>query len=100
MAKVRSWVGLDVHARSVLAVTIDGESGELRSRKLPGTTSEVVEYCGSLPGPTRVAYEAGPTDAERVLRLLMIDSPAPGPGPDQRGGGAARRGARSGGGPW
>lgn len=69
----------------------------------------MVEFCGSLPGPTRVAYEAGPTgyglaraleasgtgcvvaapgkierpsgdrvktdqrDAERVLRLLMID---------------------------
>jgi transposase len=109
MAKVRSWVGLDVHARSVLAVMIDGESGELRSRRLSGTTSEVVEFCGSLPGPTRAAYEAGPTgyglaralhtagvgcvvaapgkierpaadkvktdqrDAERVLRLLMID---------------------------
>ena len=109
MAKVRSWVGLDVHARSVLAVTIDGESGELRSRRLSGTTSEVVEFCCSLPGPTRAAYEAGPTgyglargldragvgcvvaapgkierpaadkvktdqrDAERVLRLLMID---------------------------
>jgi transposase len=109
MAKVRSWVGLDVHARSVLAVMIDGESGELGSRRLPGTTSEVVEFCCSLPGPTRVAYEAGPTgyglaralhaaglgcvvaapgkierpaadrvktdqrDAERVLRLLMID---------------------------
>lgn len=61
MAKVRSWVGLDVHARSVLAVTIDGESGELRSRTLTGTTSEVIEFCGSLPGPTRAAYEAGPT---------------------------------------
>jgi transposase len=109
MAKVRSWIGLDVHARSVLAVTIDGQSGEQRTRRLSGTTSEVVEFCGSLPGPTRVAYEAGPTgyglaralelagvgcvvaapgkierpsadrvktdqrDAERVLRLLMID---------------------------
>jgi transposase len=109
MAKVRSWVGLDVHARSVLAVTIDGESGELRTRKLSGATSEVVEFCSSLPGPTRAAYEAGPTgyglaramhtagvgcvvaapgkierpaadkvktdqrDAERLLRLLMID---------------------------
>ena len=61
MAKVRSWVGLDVHARSVLAVTIDGESGELRSRRLSGATSEVVEFCCSLPGPTRAAYEAGPT---------------------------------------
>ena len=70
----------------------------------------MVEFCGSLPGPTRAAYEAGPTgyglaralhaagvgcvvaapgkierpaadkvktdqrDAERVLRLLMIDA--------------------------
>jgi hypothetical protein len=50
-----------VHARSVLAVMIDGESGELRSRRLSGTTSEVVEFCCSLPGPARVAYEAGPT---------------------------------------
>ncbi len=93
----------------MLAVTIDGESGELGSRRLSGTTSEVVKFCCSLPGPTRVAYEAGPTgyglaralhgvgvgcvvaapgkierpaadkvktdqrDAERVLRLLMID---------------------------
>ena len=109
MAKVRSWVGLDVHARSVLAVTIDGESGELRTRRLSGKTGEVVEFCSLLSGPTRVAYEAGPTgyglaralelagvgcvvaapgkierpsadrvktdqrDAERVLRLLMID---------------------------
>ncbi len=109
MVKVRSWVGLDVHARSVVAAMIDGESGELRTRRLSGRTSEVLEFCGSLPGPTRVAYEAGPTgyglarafqaagmgcvvaapgkierpsadrvktdlrDAERVLRLLMID---------------------------
>src|SRR6266540_3886940 len=88
---------------------VDGVSGEMRTRRLSGTTSEVVEFCSSLPGPTRVAYEAGPTgyglacalqaagigcivaapgkierpaqdrvktdqrDAERVLRLLMID---------------------------
>jgi len=51
MAKVRSWVGLDVHARSVLAVTIDGESGEQRTRRLSGTTSEVVEFCGFAVGP-------------------------------------------------
>jgi transposase len=110
MAKVRSWAGLDVHARSVLAVTLDGESGELRSCRLPGETAKVVEFLAKLPAPTRAAYEAGPTgyglaralraagigcvvaapgkierpaqdriktdqrDAERVLRLLMIDA--------------------------
>src|SRR4051812_5506694 len=40
---------------------IDGESGELRSRRLSGSTSEVVAFCCSLPSPARVAYEAGPT---------------------------------------
>src|SRR5215216_6750955 len=61
MAQVRSWAGLDVHARKVIAVTVDGESGELRTHRLSGKTGEVVEFCASLPGPTRVAYEAGPT---------------------------------------
>jgi transposase len=109
MAQVRSWAGLDVHAAKVLAVTVDGLSGELCSRRLSGRTSEVVEFCVGLPGPTRVAYEAGPTgftlaraleragigcviaapgkierpaqdrvktdrrDAERLVRLLMVD---------------------------
>jgi transposase len=61
MAKVRSWAGLDVHAASVVAVAVDGESGELRSRRLSGETGEVVAFCAALPGPVRVAYEAGPT---------------------------------------
>src|SRR4051812_9230867 len=110
MAQVRSWAGLDVHARSVRAVTLDAESGQLRSCRLPGEPVKVVEFLAKLPGPTRVAYEAGPTgyglaralhvagigcvvaapgkierpaqdriktdarDAERVLRLLMIDA--------------------------
>lgn len=61
MAQVRSWAGLDVHARSVLAVTMDATTGEIRSQRLPGDTRKVVEFCSSLPGLTRVAYEAGPT---------------------------------------
>src|SRR4029077_5234517 len=109
VAKIRSWAGLDVHAGKVLAVTVDSESGELRSRRLSGRTGAVVEFCAGLPGPTRVAYEAGPTgftlaralerggidcviappgkierpaqdrvkpdrrDAERLVRLLMVD---------------------------
>jgi transposase len=109
MAQVRSWAGLDVHAAKVLAATMDSQSGELTVRRLPGATSQVVAFCAGLPGPVRVAYEAGPTgfglaraleaagvgcivaapgkierpatdrvktdrrDAERLLRLLMID---------------------------
>jgi transposase len=61
MAQVRSWAGLDVHASKVLAASMDGRSGELAVRRLPGVTSEVVSCCAGLPGPVRVAYEAGPT---------------------------------------
>jgi transposase len=78
--------------------------------RLSGATAEVVAFCTGLPGPTRAAYEAGPTgyglaralvaarvgcvvaapgkierptqdkvktdarDAERLVRLLMIDA--------------------------
>jgi hypothetical protein len=56
MAQVRSWAGLDVHARSVLAVTMDAESGEIRSRRLSGETARVVEFLAALRGPTKVAY--------------------------------------------
>jgi transposase len=109
MAQVRSWAGLDVHRASVVAATMDRQTGEMRVHRLPGETSAVVAFCAGLAGPTRVAYEAGPTgfalarallavgiecviaapgkierpssdrvktdqrDAERLLRLLMID---------------------------
>jgi transposase len=61
MAKVRSWAGLDVHAAKVVAVCVDAESGEMTTRRLSGQTAKVVEFVAGLPGPVRVAYEAGPT---------------------------------------
>ena len=109
MAQVRSWAGLDVHAEKVVAAVVDRVSGELAVRRLSGQTAEVVAFCAGLPGPTWVAYEAGPTgfalaralaaggigcvvaapgkierpaqdrvktdrrDAERLVRLLMVD---------------------------
>jgi transposase len=110
MTKVRTWAGLDVHAAKVVACVVDARSGEMTVRRLPGMTNELVAFCAGLPGPTRVAYEAGPTgfglartltaagigcviaapgkierpaadrvktdqrDAERLVRLLMIDA--------------------------
>src|SRR6516164_7402170 len=61
MTKVRTWVGLDVHAAKVVACVVDAHSGEMTVHRLPGSTSELVAFCAGLPGPTRVAYEAGPT---------------------------------------
>jgi transposase len=56
-----SWVGLDVHARSVVAGVIDQGSGEVRSLRLPPGCDETVAWLQTLPAPVRVVYEAGPT---------------------------------------
>jgi transposase len=61
MVLERTSVGLDVHARSVVAGVLDTETGELWSRRLPAATEAVVAWTVSLPGPVAVAYEAGPT---------------------------------------
>jgi transposase len=54
-------VGLDVHARSVWAATLDCVTGEVCSRRVEATCEGMVEWARGLPGPVRVAYEAGPT---------------------------------------
>lgn len=56
-----TFVGLDVHARSVVAGVIDDASGQVRSTGVPVGTPEVVRWLQGLPGPVRMAYEAGPT---------------------------------------
>jgi transposase len=61
MAWERTAVGLDVHARSVVAGVLDTTTGQLWSRRLPAATQAVVSWIGWLPGPVAVAYEAGPT---------------------------------------
>jgi transposase len=57
----RTSVGLDVHARSVVAAAIDGVTGELLRSRLTPSYDHVTSWVGGLPGPVAVAYEAGPT---------------------------------------
>jgi transposase len=56
-----SCVGLDVHARSVVAGVIDVGSGEVRSLRVPPGNEGTVAWLRTLPSPVRVVYEAGPT---------------------------------------
>ncbi|HUK77430.1 MAG TPA: IS110 family transposase [Thermoleophilia bacterium] len=56
-----TWVGLDVHARSVEAAALDSLSGELRRARFDGRVEPVVEWLAGLPAPVRACYEAGPT---------------------------------------
>ena len=70
MAQVRNWVGLDVHSAMVVAACMDRESGELRMRRLPGATSDIVAFCAALParaaaGPWRACTRRTSTRLRR-----------------------------------
>jgi transposase len=56
-----TWVGLDVHARKVVAGVLDAATGELKTVRVPAAPAETTEWLARLPAPVRVAYEAGPT---------------------------------------
>jgi transposase len=86
MTKGRTWAGLDVHAASVLACVADAQSGEMTVHRLPGSTRELVAFCAGLPGPTRVAYEAGPTGfgLARALTAAGIGCVVAAPGKIER----------------
>jgi len=57
----RTSVGLDVHARSVVACGLDRQTGEVFERRLCPDHREILEWIGGLPHPVAVTYEAGPT---------------------------------------
>ena len=57
----RTSVGLDVHARSVVAAAIDASTGELVQARLTPSFDHIRSWLVDLPGPVAVAYEAGPT---------------------------------------
>ena len=57
----RTSVGLDVHARSVMATAIDGDTGEVFKQRLVPSNNVVLSWVRDLPGPVAVTYEAGPT---------------------------------------
>jgi transposase len=54
-------VGLDVHARSIVACGLDGRTGQLFERRLTPDHGDIESWIRTLPGPVAVTYEAGPT---------------------------------------
>ena len=56
-----SWVGLDVHARSVVGCAIDESAGEMRTQRIGARTDQIVGWVRAQPGPVVACYEAGPT---------------------------------------
>ena len=82
----RTSIGLDVHARSVVACGLDGDTGEVFERRLTPDHREILEWMGSLPGPVAATYEAGPTGfgLARALIAAGIDCSVAAPSKLQR----------------
>ncbi len=57
----RTFVGLDVHARSVVPCALDDRTGELSKARLVPENETVLAWRQALPGPVAEVYEAGPT---------------------------------------
>ncbi|HKT01377.1 MAG TPA: IS110 family transposase [Rugosimonospora sp.] len=57
----RTSVGLDVHARAIVACALDTATGQVTRRRLVPSSGAVLDWFRELAGPVAVAYEAGPT---------------------------------------
>ncbi len=77
MRKYTTYVGMDVHARSIDASAIDVTTGETRARTFANcpAAADVAEWLETLPGPVYCAYESGCTGfvLARGLRELGFD---------------------------
>lgn len=75
-------VGLDVHARSVVACGVDGRTGQMFERRLTPDHGDVVSWLRSLPGPVTATYDSGPTGfgLARCLVGHRIEPSLPGRG--------------------
>ncbi len=68
----RTSVGLDVHARSVVACGLDGRTGEMFERRLTPDHQDILSWLRALPAPVVVTYEAGPTGFG-LARFLVLE---------------------------
>jgi transposase len=82
----RTSIGLDVHARSVVACGLDGDTGEVFRRRLCPDHREVLKWVQGLPAPVAATYEAGPTGfgLARALIAAGVDCRVAAPSKLQR----------------
>lgn len=85
--KGKTLVGLDVHAAQTHAAVLDVDSGELRVKKLWGSSGEVLSFLEGFGPGVRAVYEAGPTGfgLARAARECGIELEVVAPGSIPKG---------------
>ena len=69
MLDTTTFVGLDVHARSIKAVSLDVMTGEVRSATFGYDAGAVAEWVRSVDPRARCVYESGVTGFDLQKRL-------------------------------
>ena len=75
MLNTTTFVGLDVHARSIKAVALDAMTGETKSATFAYDAAAVAEWVKSLDPAAKCVYESGVTgfDLQKKLAALGVD---------------------------
>lgn len=75
MSNVTTYVGLDVHARSIKACAFAPATGEVENRSFGYDPGELASWIGSLAQPAKCVYESGVTGFHlcRELRAMGVD---------------------------
>ena len=75
MLDTTTFVGLDVHARSIKAVSLDVMTGEVRAATFGYDAGAVAEWVRSVDPKARCVYESGVTgfDLQKRLSGLGVD---------------------------
>ncbi len=75
MLNTTTFVGLDVHARSIKAVALDAMTGEVRSATFGYDAAEVAGWVSSVDPSAKCVYESGVTgfDLQKKLAALGVD---------------------------
>lgn len=75
MLNTTTFVGLDVHARSIKAVALDAMTGEVRSATFGYDAAEVASWVSSVDPSAKCVYESGVTgfDLQKRLASMGID---------------------------
>ena len=75
MLNVTTFVGLDVHARSIKAVALDAMTGEVRCAAFGYDAAAVADWVKSIDPKAKCVYESGVTgfDLQKKLAALGVD---------------------------
>lgn len=75
MLNVTTFVGLDVHARSIKAVSLDAMTGEVRCAAFGYDAAAVADWVKAIDPKAKCVYESGVTgfDLQKKLAALGVD---------------------------